>query len=211
MKKQKGNDREIVKMFLILFLILIIAFGTGYFIRSKARPKILTEESNGFVFQKTEGTKFWYTSMLNPFTRQEFNVDFRYSPSEVKNISVIGDPINFFRLLKQGNLTGAYITFDLEGNVSYATALTAADMSKLLKVMNGITLVAACTSNSSEVCHKRPIVTCENQEDRAIVVYVKESIGSKITMQRNCLTVEGDDEELVRAYTKLLFIWYSII
>ena len=210
MKKQ-SNDKEILKMFLVLFLILIIAFATGYFIRSKTKPKVLTEESNGFVFKKIQGSKFWYTSMLNPFTRQEFNVDFRYAPSEVKNISVNGDPTNLFKLLRQGNLTAAYITFNLDGNVSYATALTAADMSKLLKVMNGITLVASCTTNNTDLCHTRPIVTCENQEDRAVVVYVKESHEAGISMQKNCLTVQGKDETLVKAYTKLLFILYNII
>ena len=118
---------------------------------------------------------------------------------------------NLFKLLRQGNLTAAYITFNLDGNVSYATALTAADMSKLLKVMNGITLVASCTTNNTDLCHTRPIVTCENQEDRAVVVYVKESHEAGISMQKNCLTVQGKDETLVKAYTKLLFILYNII
>jgi len=205
--KEKSND--IIKLFLTLFIIIIISLAFGYFLRSTSKPKLQTEYSNGFTFTKVGN--FWYTTIKNPIVNQEYNIDFRYAPSQVRNIIVTGNPDNFFVLLKQGNLTASYITFDLDNNVSSAVTLAAADLSKLLKVINGITLVAACTSNQTTACYERPIVTCENQEDRALVIYLKQSTAPRISMTKNCLTIEGENEDLVRAYTKLLFLWYNIL
>jgi len=206
--KDKGA-KDIAKLFVTLFIIIIISLAFGYFLRSTSKPKLETEYSNGFTFMKVG--KFWYTTIKNPIVNQEYNIDFRYAPSHVRNITVIGNPDNFFVLLKQGNLTASYLTFDFDNNVSSAVTLAAADLSKLLKVINGVMLVAACTSNRTTVCNERPIVTCENQEDRALVIYIKQSNAPRISMIKNCLTIEGNDEDLVRAYTKLLFLWYNIL
>lgn len=207
--KSKSNDMEILKMFGILLIIIFLAFAGGIFIVNKLKPKAKTEYSNGFIF--TKQGNFWYTSIKNPLANQEYNVDFRYSPSELKNITVVGEPKKFFTLLQQNNLTAAYITFDLSKNITSSVTLAAADLSKFLKVINGVTLVAACVSNNTDVCSTRPIVTCENQEGKSIVIYLKQTETPKITMNKNCLTIEGQKESLVKAYTKLLFIWYNII
>ncbi len=206
MKKKK--DYEILKLFSVVFLMIIIALAFGYFVRSQTRPKQEIEYSNGFKFTKVGS--FWYTSIQNPLVKQEYNLDFRYSPSEIKDIPVEGNPDSFFRLLEKNNLTGAYFTFNPSGNLT-AVNLAAADLSKLLKVLNDVTLVAACTVNSTEACSTRPIVTCENQENLSVVIYVKQDPTPKITMNKNCLTIQGQGEGLIKAYTKLLFIWYSIL
>lgn len=207
MKKQ-SNDKEIVKLFLALFLILIVAFATGYLIRSKAKPKVLTEESNGFKFVKVGNT--WFTTIKNPIINQEYNVEFRYSPSQVKNITVTGDPNKFFRLLHSNDLTAAYFTFNPQENLTFMN-VAGADLAKFLKVINDVTLVAACTVNETDSCHTRPIVTCQNQENKSLVIYLKPSDEPKISMIKNCLTVEGKGEGLIKAYTKLLFVWYNIL
>lgn len=206
-KKEKSND--VLNLVIVLAIIIIIFFSLGIFVKRITSPKIEKEYSNGFTFTKIG--KFWYTTIKNPILNQEYNVDFRYSPSQVKNITVIGNPKSFFDLLKQNELDAAYITFDFRNNVTSAYSLAAADLSKMLKVVNRVTLIAACTENITDVCSKRPIVTCENQEDKSLVIFLKDSETPKISMIKNCLTIEGKNEELVKAYNKLLFIWYGIL
>lgn len=206
---KKKEDHSLRNLFLTLLFIVLLSFAIGSFFRGKLRPQVQTEYSNGFTF--TQAGKFWYTTVRNPVANQDYNMEFRYAPSQVKNITVHGNPRFFFNLLKQGNLTGAYITFNFTQNASYATTLAAADLSKFLKVINGVSLNASCTSNETLACHTRPVVTCENQDDRAVVIFVKNSETSAVTMYKNCLTIEGKDEGLVKAYTKLLFLWYNVL
>lgn len=208
MKKSKANDKEIVKMFVMLFIFILLAFAGGMFIVNKFKPKQQIEYSNGFTF--TKAGNFWYTTIKNPLANQEYNMEFRHSPSEVKDISVVGNPKNFFTTLQLNNLTAAYFTFNPTDNLTYMNVV-AADMAKFLKVINGVTLVAGCTINETVACQTRPIITCENQKDQAVVIYVKNSNTPKISLKENCLTVEGTGDSLVKAYNKLLFIWYGVV
>jgi len=205
MKKKKNDMKGLV--WSVLLIILITAFLIFFLIKS-SQPKIETEISNGFELTKVGG--FWHTIIKNPTLREEYNVEFRYSPSEVSDIPVQGNPNSFFNLLNINNLTGAYLTFDPTSNLS-SVNLAAADISKFLNAINGVKLVAGCTKNETDSCNLRPIVTCENKKGLSMVIFVKESEDPKILMKENCLTVEGIGNDLIRAYTKLLFIWYNII
>ncbi|MBS3115183.1 hypothetical protein J4482_00995 [Candidatus Woesearchaeota archaeon] len=209
MRKKQEKSNDLKNLIIVLAIIVIISFASGVFIKRTLTPKIEKEYSNGFTFTKVG--KFWYTSIKNPVINQEYSVDFRYSPSQVKNITVIGNPKNFFEIMKINELNAAYITFNFRNNVTSAYSLAAADLSKQLKVVNGVTLMAACTENITDACNTRPIVTCENQEDKALVIFLKDSEKPKISMVKNCLTLEGRNDDLVRVYTKLLFIWYGIL
>jgi len=207
MKKDKGLN-DVLKVFGILFVIILIAFAVGSYLRSSSKPKIETEYSNGFTFIKSGN--FWYTTIKNPILNEEYNVDFRYPPSQVTDISIEGDPTSFFRLLKSNNLNAAYFTFNPTKNLTYVN-LAAADLAKFLNVINGVTLVAGCTINETVVCSNRPIITCKNQKDESLVIYIETSKDAKVSMEENCLTIQGEGDELVKAYTKLLFLWYNIL
>jgi hypothetical protein len=206
--KERKEDHSVLVLFGTVFVILLISVALGMFIRNSAKPKIETEYSNGFVF--TKSGKFWYTTIRNPVVQQDYNLDFRYPPSQVRNVSVSGDPRKFFTLLQINNLTGAYFTFDPNDNLTYMNVV-GADLSKFLKVINGVTLVAGCTVNETVACNRRPIVTCENQLDKAMVIYVKSSDVPKISLDKNCLMIEGTGDDLLRAYTKLVFLWYNVL
>lgn len=208
-KAKNDNVKDIIKMFAILAVTIAIFVTIGALIVNKIKPNIQTEYSNGYTFTKTGG--FWHTTVRNPSASQDYNLDFRYSPSEVNDVIVNGNPRLFFNLLQDNNLTGAYFTFDPTAQNLTSVNLAAADLSKYLKVINGITLVAACTKNETVACHTRPIVTCENQLNKSVVIYAKQSTIPAISLSKNCLTIEGTNEGMVKAYTKLLFYFYNII
>jgi hypothetical protein len=206
--KQEKTSNDIIKLFAILIVIFIVAFALGAYIRNASKPKLVTEYSNGYTF--TKSGSFWYTTIRNPILNQEYNVEFRYAPSEVKDVPVLGDPQKFFRLLQINNLTGAYFTFNPTENLTFVN-VAGADLAKFMKVINGVTLVPACTVNETDPCHSRPIITCESQKDKAMVIYVDPSPQERILMEENCLTLQGEGDGIIRAYTKLLFLWYNVL
>ncbi len=208
MKKNKKKPGSLAGLIGVLLLIIVLAFAAGSFLKNSAKPKIIQEYSNGFVFTKVEN--FWYTTIKNPVINQEYVADFRYSPNEVRDIHVEGNPEAFFDYLNRNSLNAAYFTFDPTSNLTYMT-LAAADLSKFMNVLNSVTLVAACTKNETKACSSRPIVTCENKKNMSMVIFVKYDKTPGITMDENCLTITGEGDGLVKAYTKLLFIWYGVL
>ncbi len=211
--KKKEESSNLMWFFLVIFFMALFFVIVGLIVLSEMKPKTVTETSNGFVF--TKNGNFWDTSIENSYTRSIQAAEFRYSPSQVKDVIVNGDPRMFFKLFELNNLTAAYITFNFSEHVQNATLvaeeLTAADVSHYLNSFNGITLVAGCMENSTDACSTRPIVTCENQKDKAIVIEVEESSYPMVTMDANCLTISGEGNDLVKAYDRLLFIWYGIL
>ena len=206
MTETKDNNSR--NLWIAVVLMFILAFTVGYVVKTQLHPKPITETSNGFLF--TKQGNFWTTVIKNKAINREYNLEFRYSPSQVKNVTVQGDPTNFFTLLKLNNLTAAYFTFNPNENLSFLN-LVAADSAHLLNSLNGVTLVAGCTVNQTSACADRPIITCENQLDKALVIYAKPGPVPKVTMQKNCLIIEGQGEDIIRASTKLYFMWYGII
>lgn len=203
-EKNKDNTVRNVILYMVIFVV-VVALIWLFFMSLKVQPK---EVSNGFIFQK-QGN-FWTVDVKSPRLMQVLTLEFRYAPSEVKNITVEGDPQQFFNILSLNQLDGAFFTINPTDNTSYM-GLAAADISKLLNVMNGIVLNASCTENKTDACNNRPIVTCESQKDNAVVIYMKYSNETKISMKDNCLTIQGNGTDLIKAYTKLLFIWYRMI
>lgn len=212
MKKQKSKEDKKISdstwVFIIAFLICVVMFFIGVFILNQMKPKVITENSNGFVFVKKGN--FWVTDVKNPVINQVYSLEFRYPPSQVKNITIEGNPSSFFKLLELNNLTATYLTFNPNDNLTFMN-LAAADISKLLNFLHGVTTVASCTVNETSACQDRPIVTCKSEEGNAMVIYLRSSNEPKVIMNKNCLTIEGSGTDMLRAHTRLLFSWYGII
>lgn len=207
MKKNKKDKTDAKKEALIVFgvvlVICVFFFSIGMYIKNKANPVQESEYSNGFEFKKVGNS--WYTTMYSPGYEMQVNANFRYSPSEVNDIPVDGNLRDFFKL----NNGTAYFTFDPTSNLTYLTVV-AADLAKYLKVLNGVTLEAACTKDESNACAERPIITCETEKITPVIL-IKYSEVSGVSMKNNCLTIYGSGEGLLKAYNKVMFLWYGIL
>lgn len=135
-------------------------------------------------------------------------------------MAVTGDPRIFLQGITESQANAAYLTYVPGDNTSNAAssysnssfvALTYADLATFLKKINGINLVIACTRNETGFCGTVPTVTCENQQGKSMVIYLKPSNITKISMENSCLTIEGSGLNLAKAYNKLFFLWYGII
>ena len=154
---------------------------------------------NGFVFIYKEG--LWHTKWQRGDVL--YNTHFHYGPLDVLDIPVIG------YLNKDLDTSKFYITFDpLEKNISLI-ALGSAELGlSLVKVM-GVKITPACYRNITKACYTRPIITCDNTEEG--VIFIKSDETTKVTLDNNCITIQGKGDDLLKAVDKVLFNLYGII
>ncbi len=202
-EKPKSSDKDTKKLVILIISLLAffaVAFFTSkYFYEHYSTPQNPQYTYNGFKFVKIAG--LWHTQWQQD--NRIYNVHLRYGPRESEDIPYYEEGLSF-------NNTGKiYITFDPTGSSLAYVALAGTEMSLSLSNTFNITPIAACYRNETEACSTRPIITCDNTDDA--VIYIKEAQQPLITTKNNCLIIEGDKEDLVRAADKVLWIWYGII
>ncbi|MBS3175998.1 hypothetical protein J4457_02065 [Candidatus Woesearchaeota archaeon] len=195
-KEDPGQKRIILWVILIIVIIFGLFVITKYFLPEKEYPQVTY---NNFRFVKID--LIWYTQWVKGNTT--YNLPFRYNPYEVENVSVTGD------LDARFNQREIYITHDpADANLSFV-ALSATSLSQSLAKAFNLKPVGACARNETVGCIDRPIVTC--QTENISVIYLKQDPETKVVLNGNCMTIQGQDYELLRATDRILFEWYRIL
>lgn len=182
-----------------IVLFFAIFFGIKYLYPSE--PTYQTVTYGGFEFKNISGT--WYTDWQAG--DKIVSIALRYNPIEVQNVSMVGILSNNF------SDKPIYITFDpLSEDKSFKyMALAGAELGESLAKVFEKEIYAACTRNETESCLDRPIVTCADKNQS--VIFLNATGPARIIMRGNCLTLQGEGFELLRAVDKMLYIWYQII
>lgn len=198
-------EKTIVKAFVTIAIIVIL----GYFLASFAM-KLVREgpkegnvvDYNGFRFEKTGLT--WRTQWERDGLL--YDLQFRHSPWEVENITVLGKVDERFQM------PYLFITHDPPDNVptrqNSFLFIASADITSMLVSVFDRHPVEACTVNSTEECSKLPVATCSTN---ATVIYLKASDDAGILLDGNCATIQGREENLTRAANKAVYQWLGII
>jgi len=201
----KLEKKELMYILIPIAIILIIfgaVFSVKYFY--KAKPKYETVNYNGFVFTKL-GDNMWSSRV--EVNGNLYEALFKYNPKEVENITVNYLLNNFTEITKQQNKV--YISFDPESpNLAYI-GLASADMSNVLSKVYNIQAIAACSRNITASCAERPIQNCSTTS--RVVISIKDDPVQNITYSENCLTIQGNKDDLLKASTRVIMEWYGII
>jgi hypothetical protein len=159
---------------------------------------------NGYVF--IEKDNLWHTQ--RQVGNNIYNLHFHFSPGHVDQIPVKGS------LDKDLDTSIIYITHDpLEENTSLIALASLEANLNLVKGL-GARTIPACSKNESKytdrknACAKRPIITCDNTEDA--VIFIKTAETTEITLNDNCIIIQGKDMELLKAVDKMLYDFYGI-
>lgn len=153
----------------------------------------------GHEFANADG--IWYTDIRQGNTI--YSVGFHYDPLSVRDIDIQGKLSESF--LKSEVY---YVTFDpTKENLGY-TALASAELQLSMARAMRLPLKAACTTNHTQ-CKGVPIITCTNTDKP--VFYINEAEETKVLFNKNCITIEGKGEELIKAVDRLLYFWYGIM
>jgi subtilase family serine protease len=205
-KKEKEGEKEENRQykyflyaifFIVIFIVVVLSLR--YFIPKET--KLSSYSYNGFVFTNMSG--LWFTEIQKTGTNKVYNVPLHFGPKELEDITIEGDINNF------NNKTQLYITFDPTGNDFSYIALSASEISINLAQTLNITPVAACTVNDTRICSGREIISCKEPGLPAIYLLYDNSTG--IYVKNNCIFVQGQGKELVRAADRLLLKWFSVM
>ncbi|MBI1969361.1 hypothetical protein HYS48_01590 [Candidatus Woesearchaeota archaeon] len=217
-KEQSGWKSE--KLFLLTIAILLLIFALFFIVQYLSRPEILTVDEmhrrnlageldkdvpayvhNGFSFVQYEG--LWTTQLYKQGIENIYNLQLHFGPREVEDINLLGDPMPFL------NVSGLYVTFDPLGRDLGHVALAAGEFSLITAKVLNITPVPACTMRETEVCKKVDIVQCGNTTKA--VVYLREAEKAGVVVEGSCITISGNQLDLVKATDTLLLKWMRII
>lgn len=196
MKEEEDNESPLFKIFLVVMffgIIIAMAFGAIYF----RTPQNQSEKVkyNNFEFTKTETG--WVTEWEKD--RQLYMLQFRYLPTETLSVPMIGQVNDSFF---KGYI---YVTFDPKSEGLQNVTLAAGELSLNLARALDYYLIPACTMNGTG-CQE--IITCENST--LPVMYLKEQGPTQVTLEGNCITLQGEGKELLRSVDRLLYVWYRI-
>lgn len=184
----------------VLALMVAAIFVAKHFYVPR-HPSRLTY--NNFIFQKHDGA--WHTEWQREGNKTVYDVSLRFSPLEVENVSVGGTGLNAtFQQLP------FYITFDPDDNRTNFQYLALAVGEVGLNIVRGLggQIQTACTKNISDACADHPIVTCK--DDKA-VIYLRTANETRVRLQGNCLILQGNELELIRAVDRVLYHFYHIM
>jgi hypothetical protein len=192
----KTTRNFVIAVAFVLLAFLAVFALYKYYTGIETNPSVTV---NGFVFEYYGG--LWNTQWQ--LKDQIFNLRLHYNPQQVEDIKLEGQADARF------NQPHTFITFDPgEENLSYV-ALSAAELSMSMVNVFNITPVAACSENLTDACSNRPIVNCNNTN--ASVIYFKSGQPTKLDFRGNCLMIQGQGTELLRATERFLYAWYRIL
>ena len=159
---------------------------------------------NGYSFVKYDD--FWNTEIKSSSTNQTYSMMFRFGPREVENISIEGS-LNISLFNDATSYYGTFNPLGFGGDFSAVTLAVSDFHIGMTKVFQK-TPIAACDRNETRACSTRPIVRCDTTQD--LVFYVEENTKPRVIFDNNCIIVQGQGFDVVRAVDRTLFQLYGI-
>ncbi|MEM2915747.1 MAG: hypothetical protein QXT19_00050 [Candidatus Woesearchaeota archaeon] len=202
----KISKNLIVITAITLLLVVVFVFVYKTMGKLQARKPDLTY--NNFEFYKMSDG-MWHTAWQRD--GQIFDVSLRYSPLEVEKVPTSG------ALNRTFLRPPYYLTFDPDSNSTNSSnntdfkylALAFSELGLSWSRGMGNEVITACTKNLSVACAGHPIITCDD-DDKA-VFYVRIAEKPRVTLDGNCLIIEGQGLELIKAVDRVLYHFYRIM
>lgn len=183
---------------IISIVVLVAAAGLVIWLVTPhaSAPKPTTQSYGLWKF--TPQGNFWVTQYNR--NGQLYNLNFRYLPQNVTNITVTGS---------SSRLTAPfYLSFDpTMSNKSKAVVRVAfVDSTQKLVGIYGARPNAACTNNASDPeCQGHPSITCASNVSAIVFT---EAAQPSITLNGSCIHIEGTGADLYRAEN---LMWYRLL
>jgi len=165
---------------------------------------------NGYSFVFYDN--LWYTQIANAITGDLYNVPLHFGPKNLTDIVITGDLDPFFGRLPTSNISNYsyryYLTFDPQDPEMGYVALASGELTQNLVKTFNIAPVSACIQQGIG-CESVPIVTCNSTD--APVMLLKSGSPTLVYANGNCITIQGDGPELVRATDRLILKLYNVM
>ncbi|MBD3310605.1 hypothetical protein GF351_05290 [Candidatus Woesearchaeota archaeon] len=199
LEEQEKDTKQLVIMILVLIGVFVALFVGSYIVmKNQEPPEPETREYHSFLFVKEMG--LWRTEWQLGDTL--YTLRMHYGPWELENVTVVGD------LDERFHQDRIFITFDPYEEDLGHIAVAAGELSlNLFKAIQKYP-VAACTAEHPD-CEERPILNCSTTNSS--VILLRSAPHERVLLEGNCLIVQGEDHEIVRAAERALYQWYQIM
>ncbi|MFA6888808.1 MAG: hypothetical protein WC254_04915 [Candidatus Woesearchaeota archaeon] len=165
---------------------------------------------NGYSFVFYDN--LWYTQISNAITGDLYNIPLHFGPKNLTDIVITGDLDSFFNSLSTTNISNNsyryYLTFDPQDSELGYVALASGELTQNLVKTFNIAPVSACIQTGTG-CETVPIITCNSTD--APVMFLKSGSPTLVYAKDNCITIQGDGPELVRATDRLILKLYNVM
>ena len=214
-QQDKGNDKVLVYIIIGTVFVFIILLSYLFLF---SKPKVITidelhnlnlqgklDEKQGYPYNGYSFVKFdnlWYFQAQSK--KSLWDIAIRFGPKEIEHIPIEGFLNDTFL-----NASEIYMTFDPLGIDLQFIGLAIGEMDQSLIKAFGKMPIAACDKNETDICQTRPIITCENT-DKA-VIYFKRNATMRVKGNGNCLVIQGQGLDIVKAVDRALMEMYGII
>ncbi len=201
-KKRKKTDNILYWCLAFLAVVIVLFFAASkFYSKQPDYPKVTYDN-----WEFTKMADMWWFEWQKG--ENLYTVPLRFNPYEAEEISIRGK----INTTKFNSENFVYITFDLsdESNQDFAIlTLAATELTQNIATAINRAPLAACVNNMSDACEGKPIKTCTNTDEP--VIYMKEGGKAGITLNSNCIVLEGKGFELLKAVDRLLYHWYGIM
>jgi len=218
-KKKTSTDYLLIVSGAVLGIILVLLIFKPF--GGSSRPLTLNEmhdrtingyESefnylyNGFSFVFVDG--LWYTRIKAD--NRIFNIPLHHGPKQVEDVPIIGNIMDFILYSVNNFDREGYITFNPEDENLGHVALAKGELIENLFKTIGMTFLPACAENITEACGNVDIITCDNTN--MPVIHLREHNDTAVIYNNNnCVYIQGNEMELVRAVDRALLRWYGVM
>jgi hypothetical protein len=154
-------------------------------------------EYNSFFFTYKDGA--WFSAVQTGNTI--YDIAYRYGPRDLEDVKVLGD-IERVRYAKY-----VYITLDIEDGDKWTTFANAEVAINLARHFNN-EIRAACTTDHPD-CEGVPVKNCNNTDEP--IIYYRVAPGPLIEEKDNCIIIQGEGEDIVKAADRFMYMMYGIM
>lgn len=162
------------------------------------------DEERGYVFEKHSFVRkdnlWWTVTIVND---RPTHIPLHYAPRDVVNVSVSG------RIAKEFDAgESIYMAIDPEYSNKYYT-LGLMELNNNIVKGFGRKPVGSCSRNNT-ICNDYLVVSCNNTLGKPVIEL--RPVGSaQVILDGSCILLSGEGEEMARAATRLIYLWYDIM
>ncbi len=187
--QEREKKRQRMQMFLTIFIVVILGASTIGFALSSSDTDVKKYNKQKF-YQTQQG---WQGKGLDFATR--------YLPQDVENVTL------------QGSLSLDLFARKLYLVVDPPTRNIQSELYEWANIVPMNNPNAACLPEygEDEGCVELPLKDCENADPLTTVLIFKDSNESMIKAYGSCVTIQGDNEGMLKAIDKAIYVMYGVI
>jgi hypothetical protein len=218
-KKKQNKPTSKVAIFAVVLVAVFILSFVGF--KLVKQPEVINTGNailtiytdtyytyNNFEFKYID--KLWVTEIYHPGSQTQFRIPLHYGPKDLLDVEIDKNMISFLgeisRYRGPDGKHAVYVTYDPDVNSSFLT-LSYYELSQNLRDTIGVVTYPTFTKEVDSI-ENETIKTCDSPEP---VIYMRYTNPAYVDYEGNCLIIQGEEHELIKAVDRALLQLYGVM